>query len=146
MEVVQVCNSRIVIQHEVFSQTSFLWVSKSVFPINVPISDISVALVSSGTSSASATALIFQSLFQSFYSLGRHLQLCISSMVHGFLFKRPSKAAAVRLMRLGYDSALSEAVSNQAKEPPYWVNDRPASLNEKMWLDDLAMGCQGGLI
>lgn len=74
-----------------------------------------MALVSSGTSSASATAVIFQSLFQSFYSLGRHLQLCVSSMAHGFLFKKPSKAAAVRLMGLGYDSALSEAVSNQAK-------------------------------
>lgn len=71
-----------------------------------------MALVSSGTSSASATAVIFQSLFQSFYSLGRHLQLCVSSMAH---FKKPSKAAAVRLMGLGYDSALSEAVSNQAK-------------------------------
>lgn len=67
MEVVQVCKSRIIIQHEVFSQPSFLWVSRSVFPINVPISDISVALVSSGTSSASATAVIFPSLFQSFY-------------------------------------------------------------------------------
>lgn len=90
-------------------------VSKSAFSINVPISDISVALVSSGTSSASATAVIllhFSSHFivwEDICSVAFHLWHTDSSP------KNPSKAAAVRLMRLGYDSALSGDVSNQAE-------------------------------
>lgn len=68
-----------------------------------------MALESSGSTSASATALIFPSQTVLFYSLGTHFAV-LHSIYGTQTQEKSSKTAAGRLMGPAYDSAMSEDV------------------------------------